>query len=119
MHECDLLVLRPSGSAVEIEIKISKSDLKKEIQKAHNHDDKRIKEFYFAIPDHLKDCEELIPDRAGIITVTPEGYCKIIRKCQKVPGSRGFNMDEKYNLARLGTMRIWSLKRRIQKIKKG
>lgn len=31
LHECDLLVINKSGYATEIEIKISKSDLKKRL----------------------------------------------------------------------------------------
>jgi hypothetical protein len=32
-HECDLLIVRESGFAAEVEIKVSKSDLKKDVEK--------------------------------------------------------------------------------------
>jgi len=35
IHECDLLIVRKSGYAIEVEIKISKSDFKADFKKIH------------------------------------------------------------------------------------
>lgn len=125
IHECDLLVIRLKSSfAIEVEIKITYSDFINESKKYHNHSDPRIREFYFAFPRYLYDkCKDLIPDRAGIILCSRIDDAdlfeygsvkafihrrpKINKSCIKL------TYDEIFRIAWLGTMRIWSLKRRI------
>ncbi len=117
VHECDLLVLTNAGWLWEVEIKISKADLKKDLQKYHRHDSPLIKRLYFAIPDYLQDCIELVPDRAGIIVVNTEagrswrGVWK--HREARNHGGRKMTDAERYRLARLGALRIWSLKRKL------
>jgi len=119
IHECDLLIVRKSGYGIEVEIKISRADLKKDIEKPHNHSDNRIREFYFAIPDYLQDSIELIPEHAGIIVVSryysygDHVICKTLRGAKVNKNCIKFSQEEMFNIARLGTMRIWSLKRKI------
>ena len=84
MHECDLLMVSKAGYCTEIEIKVSRADLKNDAKKRHGHFSNRIKYLYFAIPTYLEHCIEFVPKRAGIITVAPENHglwtrCKIIR----------------------------------------
>jgi len=68
IHECDLMIIRPSGFAVEVEIKTSMSDLKKDFLKKHKHESVMIKEFYYAFPkEMLEKGIKLIPEKAGII----------------------------------------------------
>lgn len=70
-HEADLFIVRKSGYAVEVEIKISRADLINDFKKKHTHNDKqnRISEFYYAMPKDLYlKCKDLIPENAGIIT---------------------------------------------------
>ena len=88
-HECDILVLNKDNSFTEIEIKISKADLKKDLTKNHGHKDyrNRIHKLYFAIPETLEspDVFELIPERAGIMVVYgshPKTYIKIRRQAE-------------------------------------
>jgi hypothetical protein len=69
LHECDLLVITRAGYAYEVEIKISKSDLKKDREKRHCHVSSRISRLYFAIPKELENCIDYVPERAGIISV--------------------------------------------------
>jgi hypothetical protein len=73
-HECDVLVLEKDNSFTEIEIKVSKADVKKDLTKGHGHNDKRIHKLYFAIPEELyrPDVIELIPERAGIMVVSKQ-----------------------------------------------
>ena len=125
IHECDLLVLRKSGHLLEIEIKISKADLKKDAEKSHKHIDyyDRVRELWFAIPDYLQDCIEYIPERAGVIIVNKNHdwgtylNCKEIRQPKINTKAEKLCENEKLMLARLGTMRIWSLKRKIIEMK--
>lgn len=121
-HECDLLVLTEAGYAYEIEIKISKADLLKDRKKKHGHRNNKIKYLYFAIPEYLLEFKEHIPERAGIIVVNPfadvvSQINNIIRK-PKVNSKYKFTPEERYQLARLGAIRIWTLKRNIRDLKK-
>jgi hypothetical protein len=119
IHECDLLIVRKSGYGIEVEIKVSRADLKKDAEKTHHHSDSRIREFYFAIPDYLQDAIDLIPSHAGVIILTrvydygDHLYCRTIRDAKINTKSIKFTPEEMFNIARLGTMRIWSLKRKI------
>jgi len=122
IHECDLLIVTKSGYATEVEIKISKGDLKKDAEKKHNHEDRynRIRRLYFAIPESLTDCIEFIPERAGIIVLSRGKnygedylYCRVLREARVNNTCKKFTDEERFNVARLGTMRIWGLKRKI------
>ena len=130
IHECDLLIISKSGFLTEVEIKVSKADLIKDKQKLHNHSDRRIKHLYFAIPFELIKYKDLIPDRAGILAVVRQhiiyrsysGDNKIsqssyyrayeIRPAKKNK-TEPISDTDRYNIARLGTMRIWSLKKKL------
>lgn len=70
-HECDLLILHPSGHATEVEIKCSISDLKKDFEKKHNHESSRIRRMFYAVPSSFQGhgAMALIPERCGIIIV--------------------------------------------------
>jgi len=62
--------------------KISKSDLKADAKKNHNHDKNGnyIKYLWFAMPKKLMGCEDLVPENAGIIYIDKWGFSKIFRK---------------------------------------
>lgn len=118
LHECDVLILSSLGYATEVEIKISASDLKKDTRKRHGHVDSqnRIKKLYFAIPEKLMDYADAIPERAGILVYkyfNGRGYVEEIRPARQNMRARPLTDDERYNMARLGAMRIWSLKQKI------
>jgi hypothetical protein len=117
IHECDLLIMTKSGYLYEVEIKRTKQDLLADLKKEHGHFDKRIKYFYFAIPGSLLEtCEEFIPKRAGIITVVNR-CCHLIREPKNLSNYK-CSTEERLKLLRLGTLRIWSLKSRIIKLKR-
>jgi hypothetical protein len=125
MHECDLFIIKTSGYGVEVEIKISKSDLLADFKKGHSHKDRfnRIKEFYYAFPESmLKSCEELIPKDAGIITCRRSDwgsklvYASFHRDPVPIKTARKLTLEEQFKVARLGTMRIWTLKNKIIKL---
>lgn len=77
--ECDLLIVSQRRYATEIEIKVSKSDIKAD-KKKHPaaHKSGLIRRFYYAVPDYLQDCEAL-PADCGLIVVDNNLRCKTIR----------------------------------------
>jgi hypothetical protein len=129
--EADLVVMTPGGYLTEIEIKVSHSDLKADLEKRkHKVGDywcwpsevwKQIKEFYFAMPRALYDLAwekgtiATLPTYAGIIVVDrrEEGTAvywptDVRRPAARNPHCRPLSEGEKYQLARLGTMRYWT-----------
>ena len=127
IHECDLLILRRSGHLLEVEIKVTRADLKKDQRKEHGHIDhnNRIKELWFAIPEYLQDSIDCIPERAGILVLSrnndmgPHLNCRVIKEARVNNQAVKLCLDEKLAIARLGTLRIWSLKRKIIDMKNG
>jgi hypothetical protein len=115
-HECDLLALTKSDVAHEIEIKISKSDLKADLKKRHTHDGGTlIKYLWFAGPETLEDVfVRDAPDRAGIILVYEDyadrpGMCyRIARHPKPNTMARKWTLEDRARLARLGAMRYWT-----------
>ena len=120
MHECDIFIIKSSGYCIEVEIKRSKSDLLADFKKGHHHIDKRIKEFYYCLPESLmKTCEEHIPKGAGIITCRRYGngvHATIFRDPTPRRDAVKLTNAEQFKVAKLGTMRIWSLKNKIIKL---
>lgn len=121
--ETDLLCVTKSGYAHAVEIKVSKSDLKKDLQKSHikilektehphsffmNKEDyyKRLKYFSYAIPIELKDAAlNQIPNFCGLIVLQPGKKAEMIRQPEVINNYK-WNQNEILNLLRLGTMRI-------------
>ncbi len=124
IHECDLLIITKSGLAYEVEIKVSKADLIADLSKKHHHNDERIKRLYFAIPKEIESEIEKIPPEAGVLTIERRWVRDICQKlilhaCVKCireaknKSNYKFSDKEKYAVARLGTMRIWELKKKL------
>lgn len=130
-HEADIFVVQRNGYVLEIEIKRSKSDLLADHKKKHKHQDEhnRISELYYALPEKLYDsCKDLIPKSAGILTCDkwlPDWSNKwsynvrTMRKPIKNSLARKLTDKERLKIAHLGTMRIWSLKKKIIKLQDG
>lgn len=115
-YELDLCLLNhKSRFAVEVEIKVSKADLLRDGKKEHNHDRNHnlIKYLYFAMPERMRNCIDLVPERAGILFVTTEGQVLLERRAKPNPVAKTWTDAEAYELARLGTMRVWPLKRKL------
>lgn len=123
LHECDLLIIRKSGYAVEIEIKTNKYDLINDKKKKHGHRSYKIRQLYFAIPTELMPYIEHIPERAGIIEIQ-EGdtsykpYKCVFHRKAKINGSYKFTDKELIKAGHLGMMRILGLKETIRDYKK-
>jgi hypothetical protein len=120
-HECDVLVVRPSGYAIEIEIKISKSDLIKDLKKWHCHKSNLIRQLWFAIPSQLSDSIGLIPEHAGVLSAsTNHGYVRFntVRTARVNRDCRKLTNEEIAKISSLGCMRIWTLKSSLEKERK-
>ena len=118
-YEADLVVVTKAGYAKEIEIKVSRSDLIKDKDKKHSHDCEKFKELYFAIPQKLLRDIEHIPERAGIIVCEkvmhndkPHFKAKLERPAKKNFANK-LSLYDRYELARLGSLRVWDLKRKL------
>jgi len=115
-HECDLLIIKRSGYAEEVEIKMNKADFKADFKKKHGHIDERLKYLYYAMPKSVYDeCEDLIPDIAGAYSVSINNDGNVFVKCEKAAPKkhhRKLSIEEQLKIARLGVMRIWNLKKK-------
>ncbi len=123
-HEADVLVVRETGYCLEFEIKRSFSDYKADFKKykwRYNRGlSKQIKEFCYVFPAELwhkreNDIRMLLPEFAGVLVVYNDKlpYSKMQKLPKTNKGAIPLNQKEMFNVARLGTMRIWNLKRII------
>jgi hypothetical protein len=114
-HELDLLsITMDRRVGTEIEIKVSRADIKRDLEKKHRHSDPRLRQLYFAGPNELREAFfEYAPAEAGIITVCFEGgrrwQCVTRRRAKPQKKWRPFTDREVERLLRLGNMRYWSL----------
>ena len=126
-HEADLIVLRPTGYCIEVEIKVSRSDIKADLRKRYSHSDCRIHQVFFAVPDTL-EADALIPDDYGILKVTRHNEARPgralrssvlsvrqTRAARRNPAARLTTEKERQKLLELGVMRIWTLKQHLAK----
>ncbi len=119
-YEADLVILTGSNYATEIEIKVSKADLKKDKEKRHKHDSDMFKYFYFAVPKKLVEFALTeIPENAGLFSVEERGniYNPYWVKQEKAPvlnkSHCKWKEADRIKLAELGCMRILGLKEKI------
>jgi len=120
-HECDLAVLSPSDYLYEIEIKVSRGDIIRDRNKEkwRVYDERGFRKLWFAIPDKLQSSIEHIPERAGILIITENNGYSLVREIRKPiinKLAKKLSQEEKFNLARLGAMRIWKLKHALLNI---
>ena len=131
LFEIDLLILSKSKYATAIEIKISKADLKNDLKKSHikrinnnnpgydidfNHYYKNLKHFYYAVPEELKeDALNQIPSWSGLLIAKKylERYHIVEIRKPKLLFNTKWTDEMRYQLARLGTMRILNLKEKL------
>ena len=131
-HECDILSVSKNMFLREVEIKVSVSDFKADLQKKHQHIDENVRQFYYAVPDYiLEKVKSLVPENAGILVakivekinrnneVTSKNW--IIKK-YKSPKSNNLAkpIDEKKLNAifRIGYLKYWFHRKRTEKEEK-
>lgn len=112
-YEADIIIMSKAGIVTEIEIKTSRSDLIADSFKSHKHKSNLVKYLYFAIPRKLEKSISYIQENAGIYIVETNGNVKKERNATTNPDFIKLKKEQRYNLARLGTMRIWNLKQRL------
>lgn len=117
LHECDILKVTPAGYATEYEIKISKSDFKADLKKKHSHDSKFIQTLYYIVPYELYEfVKNNLPENVGL------GYVKKDKVIYTITAPKRkycfkWTQEEEFKLARLGAMRIITLKKALAKQK--
>ena len=120
-HECDLLVIRKTGYAIEVEIKRSVADMKKDLEKSHGHTSNKITEFYYCFPEKIADkCIPLVPKHAGILVVKkPYQFAKVsmLRHAKRNKDAVKWTPKEIKKVLRYCTYRMWKLKRDVFKLK--
>ena len=128
LHEMDIAVIRPSGALLEVEIKVSVSDMKADLKKRHGHQDNqnRIKGMYYAMPASIYEkCLPYVPEGCGILVIHEDwqnvpNYQRV--RSKREPATRkGYvklTKDEMAQATRLGCLRIWTLKKNIIKLSK-
>lgn len=114
-YEADLLALTASGYMVEVEVKVSLSDLKRDAAK-RKWESRAFRElvsrFYYAMPAALwakPAAQEAVRPGAGAIVVehTQHGIrARVVREADRT-GARALNERERFALARVGTFRAW------------
>lgn len=135
--ETDMLVLTKSGCAYGFEIKTSKSDLRADFKKRQHIKINemrnvktglerfygKFKHFSYAVPEFLKeDALKLIPEFCGLYVYDKLDYPQRSRfYCERQPKKLfdyKWNEKERYQVARLGAMRIFNLKLSINSLNK-
>jgi len=137
-YEADLVIVSPSKYAMEVEIKISISDLRHDSKKKKFKVfgiSKRFRQFYYLIPNTMLKYQEeiisIIPDYAGLMVAEPEYVknhygdkfvkkylCRIIKVAKINKGFHKLTDKEYLKLSHLAAMRIWDLKRKNQRLTK-
>lgn len=115
-YEADLVVLRPSGWAVEVEIKISAADIRADLKKWRQHDSPLFRQLYFAVPLELADNPN-IPEHAGILAVSADKWgrntVKPTRGTKLRRDAVKWTAEQRHKLLHLAAMRTWTLKQHL------
>lgn len=129
--EVDLLILTQANFAYAVEIKVTNSDLKNDLEKSHiksinnpytkksfEESFKGLKYFYYCIPARLyQTAIEQIPSFSGLLVARQYAKGSVInidefRKPTKIFNEK-WSEDQKFDLLRLGNMRIFNLKNKL------
>lgn len=115
-HEADVVVLRASGWAEEVEIKVSAADIRRDLRKSAGRGrgpgharPATMSKLWFAVPEALAR-DPNIPADAGVLAYAGDGRVVLVRGSKKTPGSRKLTDAEQLRLLRLLGFRVWSLK---------
>lgn len=114
-HEADMIVLRSSGWADEIEIKVTAADIRADLKKNRGRGHARpstVRCLWFAVPEHLSRHSD-IPAVVGILSVSDDRKVSLVRPPFVNPAARKLTDKETRQLMRLGCMRIWALKKHL------
>ena len=120
-HEADLVVITKANYLTEIEIKRSWRDFLKDFRKDSYHNDNRITEFYYCVPECMVEAVkeflyrdstlELKYGKIGLISFDEQGNICFVRDGRKRISLR-LTTAEVLEVARLGTLRFWDTRRK-------
>ena len=117
-YEADIIVISKSRYCTEVELKISRADLKRDRNKRKwklntpRWSEERydiIRRQFFCIPEVLCDAIEFIPPQCGIIWVSEIGRVHLERAA-KTKEARPLTDKEYLHALHLASMRTWTLK---------
>lgn len=113
--ELDLALFTKSNYLWEVEIKISKADTIKDKQKAKFTNSsislnykRSVKRTWYAFPENLRDCSDLVHEEAGILIVNDKGKVNEIRKPVDNKAARRFDNDEILHYTSMLHFRYWN-----------
>lgn len=135
-NETDLLIIEPGLRIIDVEIKISRSDLKADAKKdkwwkhrpySRRHLPKEPRQWpdkvwkhYYALPAAIWSPELIngLPEASGVITLTPNAKYQtgmklnLVRRAKPCREAKPINPCDAIDLARLASLRMWSSLRR-------
>ena len=115
-YEADMIILTSSSYVWEVEIKVSRGDLLRDRKKRHQHDGRMIRQVWFAIPEKLSHCIEHVPEKSGVFVVSKTGIVTQVRRPSVNQYALKLSEEQRFKVARLGALRVWSLKEKISKL---
>lgn len=123
-----MLVCSKAGYLTEIEIKRSYSDFLADFKKRHHHEDKgMIKRFYYCVPESIygKVRDYLAENEiycTNVLTYDEELWIRYKgfrhTSTQQRDKVKPLTLEQQFELARLGCMRVITLKKRLIKLDK-
>lgn len=117
-HECDMLILK-GDYLTEVEIKRSWKDFLADFKKKHQHESNIVKHFYYCVPISIIDKVLEYIKTNNIQCKTVISYDEDLKLTYHETGVhplwnwRKLFLEEKFQLARLGTMRSIPLKYKL------
>lgn len=120
-YEADLVIITKSGYMTEVEIKRSWEDFKADFKKSHKHNDPRVYNFYYCVPESICDrvvaflTEKYDAGRPAVLCVSETGGIRRYGGGVSHRGGRKLFLEEQLTAARLGCMRVWNLKEKFLK----
>lgn len=120
-YEADLLVMNKSGYVTEYEIKRSFSDFMADFKKDESaHNVELVHKFFYVVPISISEkVISVLKDKygghylgIGVLAYNEDGLIESTWGIPIRPRSRKLFIEEQFKLARLGTLRYWSLRKR-------
>lgn len=127
--ECDLLIIEKGLRIIDIEVKVSRADLKADMKKQkwwkHRPWSRRhlaaeprqwpdkVWKHYYALPESIWDSKllESIPSNSGVLTLRHEAHgikVKVQRMAKPCREAKPITAADAIDLARLTSLRLWS-----------
>lgn len=116
-HEADLLCLSKSGCFHEVEIKVSKSDLRADKKKRYRligREPAAVRFRWYAVPWTLaKVALAEVDSKFGVVEIDVNGKAKVLRRPKSNREARKPTQAEIVQFLRLGVMRMWSRRKAV------